>query len=244
MGPGEAEAGISPVGSTVKEKPKSKRGKKKRRKVAKARKRGAAAPKVEAPVEEIAAAAEEAVPDEAVDSLEAEGDLEGAGATGRRTNLEGEEVRAKILGLKMRGFTVTRIAAVLGETVRAVSYHLKKLRQEKYDEVTEDGGASLTGDYLAILEQLFRETLVQMYGSPTGSASRNRWMKTALDIQYERRTFLQDCGFLAKAADKLEIDVNGINSMSKEELEDELWRTTKELTGAKIVPISGIARTG
>ena len=157
--------------------------------------------------------------------------------TGRSTKEQVELLRRRIWMHRARGLTIAQIAQAVGKSTSAISYHLKKIRQNVFDYYHGAGETEILGEMLLSHRELRQEAFRNLARTQPGTPIRLQFAQEARQAIRAEATFMFDVGLLRKAPDKLDVTVADVRQMSVDEIRAMKVRLQRELA---LTPIQGI----
>jgi len=153
-------------------------------------------------------------------------------ARDRVSGAELEVLRRKIWLYRSRGMTFTQIAQAVQKSRSACHHHLSAYRRQAVLSTESQGQQEIIGELLLSHRELRQETLRNMAAADQGSLLKLNWIDAAARRIRDEEKFMLDIGLITKTADRVDITVRDVRSMSTEEIEREVNRLREELAYA------------
>lgn len=156
---------------------------------------------------------------------------------GRSTKKEAELLQRRIWMYRARGMTLVAIGKAIGKKKSTVAYHLNKARKNAYEWYEGVGESEIIGEMLLNFRECRQEAQRNLARCAPGTPMRLSWAQEVRQSLKLESNFLFDLGLLKKAAEKVNIQVTDVRSMSSDEIERQIMRMRKELA---LTPVQGI----
>jgi len=150
----------------------------------------------------------------------------------RMTADESDVFRRRVFALRARGVAWAKIASGLDKSVSTCKYHYNKHNAATAGaddpNVNQD---AIAHEMLATFRELRQEAYRNMAATEQGSPMRHNWLSLCSKALDAECRFMFKSGVLQGVADKVDVVVKDYRRMSDKELDNEVLKLRKQLTG-------------
>lgn len=140
----------------------------------------------------------------------------------------------QIWELKKRGLKATDIAKVLDCSRQTVYYHLRKTKEEAFEEATTNDQSIAIGEMLRFYDDMIQEAVAQLYQTEVGSYHRYNYIECASRRHREKVEFMTKMGLIHPVAKFEEIDEKQLDRMTPEEIRQKIADIQEQIADTEL----------
>lgn len=143
-------------------------------------------------------------------------------------------LREQVWEMRLKGETWQSISDAVGKSITAVRYHYDVVRKQAGTEMRGRSSDEVLGEIGLKLQSLTHEAQRNMALVMDGSPMKATWIDVVGRRVRDEIKFALDTGLIQRAADRIDLNITDVRSMSTDQLKERLQRIQTELKSTEL----------